>query len=108
MAQDSVKALVLTSIASSTITGSYAAINTNGFEAAPFLIRIMNASNKDVTVSFDGVNDHDYVLAASTDMLPVQANSQPKAYLALFKKGTVVYVKGTAGTGNIFLSGFYV
>jgi len=108
MAQDTVKALALTSIASSTLTTSYKPINASGFEAAPFLIRIMNASTQAVTVSLDGVNDHDFVLSNSTDTIPSQANSQPKAQVALFAKGTVIYVKGTAGTGTIYLSGFYV
>lgn len=108
MAQDSVKPLLLKSKASSTVTGTYAAINALGFEHSPFLIRINNASNQGITVSYDGINDHEFVLSNDFVEIPSQANAQPNARVALFPKNTVVYVKGTAGAGTIYLSGYYV
>ena len=108
MAQNSVKPFVLSSKASSTITGNYTAINSSGFIQAPFFIRINNASNQAITVSYNGVNDHEYIPSNSILELPTQTNSQPNAHMALFPKNTVVYVKGTAGTGNVYLSGYYV
>jgi hypothetical protein len=108
MAQNSVKPFLLSSKASSTVTGSYTALNSSGFIQSPFFIRINNASNQAITVSYDGVNDHEYISLGGILELPTQTNSQPNAHMALFPKGTVVYVKGTAGTGNIYLSGYYV
>lgn len=108
MAQNSVKPLPLSNIASSTVTGSYKPINAGGFLHAPFFIRINNASSMAITVSYDGVHDHEYIAANSVFELPSQTNSQPNAHVALFPKYTVVYVKGTAGTGNVYLSGYYV
>jgi len=108
MAQNSVKPFVLSSILSSGVTSIYAPINSAGFVQAPFFIRINNASSAAITVSYNGVNDHEFIPANSIFELPSQANSQPGAYIALLPKHTIVYVKGTAGTGNIYLSGYYV
>lgn len=108
MAQDKVKAITLTSIASSTVSGTYQAINPLGLTHACFLVRVMNASNQNVTLSYDGSTDNDVVLATSTLEVPCQTNSVPNNKVALFAKGQIIYVKGTAGTGNIYLSGYYV
>jgi hypothetical protein len=108
MAQDTVKAFALSSIASSAISGTYAAINSSGFPHAPFFVRIVNNSNMQITISYDGVNDNDVVRSGADFDLPSQTNSQPNARKALFSKGTIVYVKGTSGTGNVYLTGYYV
>lgn len=108
MAQNSVKALAINSILSSAVTALYAPLNGSGFTSAPFFVRIVNASNMAITISYDGVTDNEYIPANSVFELPCQANAQPGAYVALFPKNTIVYVKGTAGTGNIYLSGYYV
>ena len=108
MAQNSVKPLVLSSVLSSTVTSLYAPLNGTGFAQAPFFIRIINASSAAITISYNGVNDHEFIPANSVFELASQTNSQPNAQVALFPKFTVVYIKGTAGTGNIYLSGYYV
>jgi len=108
MAQNSVKPFILSSLLSSAITAQYAALNGTGFSQAPFFIRIINASNMAITISYNGVDDHEYVPANSVFELPSQTNSQPNAQVALFPKYTVVYIKGTAGTGTVYLSGYYV
>lgn len=108
MAQNSVKPFILSSILSSGVTAFYAPLNGTGFIQAPFFIRIINASSMAITVSYDGVNNHEFIPANSVFELPSQTNSQPGAHIALFPKHTIVYVKGTAGTGNIYLSGYYV
>jgi hypothetical protein len=108
MAQNSVKPFILSSILSSAVTAFYAPLNGTGFIQAPFFIRINNASTAAITVSYDGINNHEFIAAGDVFELPSQANSQPNAQVALFPKYTVVYVKGTAGTGNIYLSGYYV
>lgn len=108
MAQNSVKPFILSSVLSSTVTGLYAPLNGTGFIQAPFFIRIINASSMAITVSYNGVDDHEFIPANTVFELPSQTNSQPNAQVALFPKYTVVYIKGTAGTGNIYLSGYYV
>ncbi len=108
MAQNSVKSFVLSNVLSSSVTALYAPLNGSGFTHAPFFIRIINASNTAITISFNGVDDNEFLPANSVFELASQTNSQPNAQVALFSKGTIVYVKGTAGTGNIYISGYYV
>jgi hypothetical protein len=108
MAQNSVKPLLLSSILSSTVTAFYAPLNGTGFSQAPFFIRIVNNSNSAITISYDSVNDHEFIPANSVFELPSQTNAQPNSLIALFPKHTIVYIKGVAGTGNIYLSGYYV
>jgi hypothetical protein len=108
MAQNSVKPFILSTLLSSTVTAAYAPLNGTGFSQAPFFIRINNASSTAITVSYNGVDDHEFIAANTIFELPSQTNSQPGAQVALFPKNTIVYIKGTAGTGNIYLSGYYV
>jgi len=105
--RNTVAAIPLTSIDSSTFTGAYQVINTNGTPNPCFLLRLINNSNKDVTVSYDGTNDHEFVPANSTSQFPFQSNSVPNNNVALFRQGTKVYVKGSAGTGLVYLAGYY-
>lgn len=108
MAQNSIKSFILSTVLSSTVTSMYAPLNGSGFAHAPFFIRIINASSASITISYDGINDNEFIPANGVFELPSQTNSQPNAQVALFSKGTIVYIKGTAGTGNIYLSGYYV
>lgn len=108
MYKDKIQPIGLTSRASSTLTAGYQSINPNGLPQACEIIYLTSSSSTEVTVSFDGVNDHE-ILVATAGRIPLfaQNNAQPKAEKSLWPKGTVVYVKGTAGTGNIYLSGYY-
>jgi len=108
MAQNSVKPLLLASFNSAGMTGNYQVANGLGFAHAPFLVRIINASNAAVTVSFNGVDDHDFIPANSVLVLPTQSESQPKAQVALFPKNTKVFLKGAAGVGIIYVAGYFV
>ncbi len=108
MAQNSVKPFLLSTVLSSAMTAFYAPLNGTGFSQAPFFIRIVNNSNAAITISYDGINDHEFIPVNSVFELPSQTNSQPNSHIALFPKHTIVYIKGAAGTGNIYLSGYYV
>lgn len=106
MATNQIKAIPLSSVNSASVTGTYAAIDTAGLDFACFLVKIINGSGEDITVSYDGTIDHDYVVANT--MLEVQGNSsQPNSSVSTFPKGTRVYIKGTASTGFIRLIGYY-
>jgi hypothetical protein len=107
MAINRIKALVLKSVASSAITGTYAAINPLGAEGACFMLRIANLSDTAVTVSYDGTHDNEVVLAEETLIISTNSLGVPAGRVALFPIGQKVYVKGTAGTGTIYLSGYY-
>lgn len=106
MSKNSVFPLVLATLSSASVTASYQPINVGGFEASPFLVRITNASNQAITVSFDGVLDNEFVAANTTAELNMQQNAAPPNWTCKFRKGTVVYVKGTAGSGTIAVSAY--
>lgn len=105
--RNTVNAVTLTSIAATSFTGSYQAINSSGLSNACFLVRIINNTNKDITISYDGVNDHDFLPTLTNLQLPLQSNSQPNNSIALMPKGTVVWVKGAMGTGSAYLAAYY-
>jgi hypothetical protein len=109
MAQNKVKAIPMTSINSDTFTGDYQPINSpNGLPNACFEIKIVNNSTKDVTVSYDGVTDHDYIPTVSGSRSVFQENASPASFVANMAQGTIVYVKATeAGTGFVYLTGYY-
>jgi hypothetical protein len=105
--KNSISAVPLTNIASSTLTTSYLPINPNGLLGSCFLLRLTSTSTTGTTISFDGINDHDYIPSDGTININAQTNSQLSSGVAKFSASTIVYAKGTAGTGNIYLSGYY-
>ena len=105
--KDKISSIPLTSIDSATVSGTYQAINSSGLDNPCFLIRIINDSSQDVTISYDGTTDNDYLRTTETLSLPFQTNARPSNFVANIPKGTKVYVKGTAGTGAIYLAGYY-
>jgi len=107
MSKNFIKAIPLTSIDSATFTGDYQAINADGLPNACTLIRFTNDTNVDVTISFDGVNPHDYIRTGDKLELNLQANSQPNGYASSLKQGAVVYVAGAGGAGLLYLAGYY-
>jgi len=107
MAQNQLKPIPLTSINATTFDGTYKVINTNGLDKACSIIRIINDSAVDVTVSYDGSTDHDYIPTAKELQLPAQANAQPNNYASLMPLGTKIYVKAATSTGLVYLAGYY-
>jgi hypothetical protein len=108
MAKNKVKAATRGSLAGSSLTSSYQALNSTPFEGACFRVAIYNSTAAAVDISFDGTNTHDVVLANSSTVIDAQTNAQPTANVALFPKNLVVYVKGSAGAGTVYVSGYYV
>jgi hypothetical protein len=61
-----------------------------------------------VGISYNGTDVNDVVRASSDFTLNFQTNSQPSNFVALMKKGTVIYVKGAAaGVGLIYMTAYY-
>lgn len=108
MAQNRVQATTRGLLAGSSLTSSYQAINATPFAGACFRVSVSNTTNAAVDISFDGATDHDTVLANASIVIDAQANAQPTANTALFQKGLIVYVKGSSGAGNVYVSGYYV
>lgn len=105
--QNSIKALALASIDSASFTGNYQVINANGLSKSCSLVRIINSSNKDITISYDGTTNNDFLPAGGVLQLPFQSNSQPTNYVSLLPQGTKIWVKGAAGTGLVYVTGYY-
>ena len=94
----------LRSIASSAVTASYAIVGTVTTNPAQIVVIINNATT-DVTVSFDGVNDMDYIPHGTVREYNLGSATQdtPNMECMELPANTGVYVKGTAGTGNIYV-----
>lgn len=108
MAQNKVKAITRTSLAGSSLTSSYQAVNSAGLPEACFQITLFNTTNGTIDVSYNGSTDNDIIPANGSLTIAAQTNNQPSAQVALFAKGQIVYVKGSSGTGSVYLSGYYV
>jgi hypothetical protein len=88
----------LRSIDSATLAGAYAPVG--GPLANPsFILKMVNNSTVDVTVSIDGVTDID-VLPAGSFWLYDEDKSQAHESMP---EGTQIFVKGAAGVGLIYV-----
>lgn len=96
----------LRSIDSATLTGVYAKLGIPLVNAS-YILKLVNNSTSLVTVSIDGSSDIDVAPASSFwlyDEGKVGSNSQYPALPA----GTQIWVKGSAGTGLIYLVSQYI
>lgn len=107
MPQTRVLAIPLESIDSTTLSPVYQPINPSGLANACFFLKIINGGNTVITISYDGVTDHDVVFATSIAELPSGTVTSLREQSALFAKGLVVYAKGVAGVGSIAVVGYY-
>jgi hypothetical protein len=96
----------LQSIDGSTISVTYSPLGGPLPEEARIL-KIVNVSNQDVTVSWDGVHDHDYIPSDSFTIYDFTTNKSRDTQISVAQKGTQLYVKGPTSTGFIFLVTFF-
>lgn len=77
-------------------------------EACVMLI-LTNQTNQLLFISFDGVTDHEVLLAGEVKPLFAQMNNQPQNYRALWPLNTRIFVRspGGVGTGALYISGYY-
>lgn len=105
----SVKAITLTDLDTATLAGGYVSLNPNGLEEACFKIIIINASNIELAISYDGSTAHDLVRPTSERVLDFQSNAGPNGQVALMKKGQIISVGSAVGAGKGFVTlvGYY-
>lgn len=96
--------LTTTSAAIGAGAGSYIALGTLLHPAR--IVKFTNNTTQDVTVSWDGTNNHEYVPAGSFVLLDFTSNAVSGAPLSV-NNSTVFYGKGTAGTGSFYISYYY-
>lgn len=94
-----------------TLSGTYAALNGSGFTRDIKMLKIYNAGTTGIDISYDSTTDHDYFPAGATIIMDLQANHDCDSAYSSGKKtgrqGQIIYGKGTAGTGNLYIIGFY-
>lgn len=96
----------LRSIDSATFTGSYQALGTPLINSG-YIVKLVNNSTVLVTISINGTNDIDIAPAASFWLYDEGKVGRDGAFPAL-PAGTQIYVKGSAGTGSVYLVVQYI
>lgn len=95
----------LRSIDSATFTGSYQALGTP-LANPSFICKLVNNSNVLVTISIDGTTDVDVAPAGSFWLYDETKSKIPDAQF--LPQGTQFFVKGSAGTGLVYLVSQYL
>jgi hypothetical protein len=104
---DTIKAITALTIDSATLTGGYDRFSPAGLPQACCIIRVVNASNTGVFLSYDAAHLNEYVPALSSVQLYFQANNQPNNNRTCLAKGTPISLWGAAGVGTIYFIGYY-
>lgn len=90
---------------SATFTGSYQTLGTV-LEHPCRLVKLTNNSTVFITISWDGINDHEVLPAGSFLLIDVSSNRQVSEIYDI-AEGTQFLVKGSAGTGSVYLSSYF-
>lgn len=109
MAGTTIQAIQLRTFLTAGLTPAYQPIYAGGLDQACFYLKINNASDAVLIISYDGVTDHDSILPQSTFQLSGNQSAQSINKFGLWQKTQIIYVRSaTAPVGSIFLSGYYV
>lgn len=92
----------LRSIDSATFTGSYQALGAPLAHPAS-LVKLVNNSTVLVTVSVNGSDDYDVAPSGSFWLYDVTSDSPHETESVYYEQGRQYYVKGSAGTGSVYL-----
>lgn len=101
-----VLAETLRSLASSSISGTYQIVGTPTSNPCR-LVKFVNNSTEDITVSWDGINNHDYIPAGGFSLYDLGTNRGNASPELNIRANTSFWVKGTAGAGNIYIVVLY-
>jgi len=96
----------LRTIDSATFTGSYQNLGTPLVHPS-YICKLVNNSTVLVTISIDGINDIDVAPASSFWLYDEGKVGLSSGYPAL-PEGTQIMVKGSAGTGSVYLVSQYI
>jgi hypothetical protein len=91
---------------SSTLSGSYQAIGTPLPDEAR-IVKMVNTSTVPVVVSLNGTTNHDVIPVGGFFLYDVGTNRGNSSPLMCIQKGTQFYIKGNAGTGDIYLVAWF-
>lgn len=94
-----------------TLTGTFQAINGTG-STNPFIaFKIYNSSTSLVILSYDGVEEHDFVPPGSSFIIDVESNSDgwgdgSGGHKSL-PAGTIIHAKTSSNTDRLLLVGYH-
>ena len=121
MELDTFQCIELAIFDATTLTGTYQVMNgaaqqagtsSVGFQKDIKILKVYNDSSAGVTISYDGVINHDYLPSKGTMIIDLQTNHRDSSSYASGtlngRKGQVVWGKGTASSAglNIYISGY--
>lgn len=115
--QSSFQAITRAVFNTATLGGTYAPLNTTaGFSDDIKILKIINMGTQGVDISYDGVTDNDFVppFAPGTNVVPFVLNLQTNhacnssngSGTLNGRKGQIIWGKGTAGVGNLYIIGY--
>ena len=91
------------------LTASYQALNGAGFGADIKCLIFYNGGTVGIDISYDSVTDHDYWPAGATRIIDIQANhacnSAYSSGTLNGRSGQIIWGKGSAGVGNLYIIG---
>jgi hypothetical protein len=93
----------LRTLAAGSITATYVAIGTV-FKHPIRLLKVVNNTNADILISYDGVNDNDFIPASSFYLYDGNTNKNLPDSRYVFQPGTTIYARstGSPSTGSIY------
>lgn len=106
---DSVYPITLASFNPASLTGSYQVLNGSGTSDNCKILKIYNGSSTiGITISFDGVNDHDFWPPLATLIIDYEANhySINGSGTKYVNVGQQIWGKTTTNPTWLFISGF--
>lgn len=115
MIKNTIAAIPMASLSSATLTDTYQPLNGTGLPQPCYMIRFINNSSIDIIISYDGINDHDFVIAGESHNVWGQPNNRIPNYVALMGYGQVIYLRTldqqqqlmVVQGDDIFLAGYY-
>ena len=98
------------SYAGMNLAASYLIYTGDGFPDSIKILKYYNGSNVGITISYDGVTRQDYLPPGATQITDLQSNhADNSAYgsgTLNGAQGQIVYGKGSAGTGSLYIVGY--
>jgi len=76
------------------------------YEGPVTILRIVNDSDKQVAISFDGVNKNDHLAANTSVTFNAQSNAMPTGGVAVFPKNIRIWASGDPGLGNVYVCAY--
>lgn len=105
MPQDTFKAFDMTTTDASTI-GIYTLLAT--FNEPVVRLHIVNSSDQDLYISYDGIIDNDLVMPLHDVTIIPQQSAAPANKNAQFNRGLTVWGMSIGATGFVYVAGYYL